>query len=72
MKPISEFEALIHRVANTMAEQEVFVSPADVGQIVSLFLEGIVHTGPASPSDGVLQAIADECAKVQDETIPPR
>ena len=55
---------LVHAVQETLAQEEIFLAPADVGHVVSLFLEGLVHNGP-SPANEELQRIADECGAVQ-------
>lgn len=46
------------------------LSPSDVGHIISLFLEGLIHSDDNPNNKAVneiLQVIADECETVSDE-----
>lgn len=61
---------LVRAVQEAIAEEEIFLSPADVGRIVSLFLEGLIHHSPAPVNDAlneILQVIADECGSIRED-----
>lgn len=65
MKTIQQLIGAVH-VA--VAAEGMDLSPSDVGHIVSLFLEGMIHADNSQPGvNAVLQRIADECSTVQDE-----
>jgi len=58
---------LVGAVHETVTTEGMDLSPSDVGHIVALFLEGIVHNEPKTGIEDVLQQIADECESVRDE-----
>lgn len=58
---------LVDRVHTTIVAEGMDLSPHDVGHIVSLFFEGLVHTPVFDEGNDVLQRIADECESVRDE-----
>ena len=65
MKTIPSIVFDVHRV---VVADGIDLAPSDVGYIISLFLEGIVHSSaPAPMLDAWLQQIADECSAVKDE-----
>lgn len=65
MKTIKELVIGVHRAATS---DGLDLTPSDVGHIVSLFMEGMIHSEPVMPAlDPILQRIADECAAVRDE-----
>lgn len=59
---------LIGSIHETVTKEGMTVSPSDIGHIISLFLEGLVHSRNSSPTvNNVLQSVADECGSVTDE-----
>jgi hypothetical protein len=58
---------LVGAVHTTITNEGMDLSPHDVGHIVALFLEGMVHNEPKTGIEDVLQLIADECESVKDE-----
>lgn len=66
---MSTIRELVDRVHAAVADDGMDVSPADIGRIVGLFLEGIAHSEPKyyPQVDSWLQTIADECNLVRDE-----
>jgi hypothetical protein len=61
---MKSIRSLVGDVFEAAVAQGMDVSPSDIGFIISLFLEGMVHNGP-SPANATLQAIADECSLVE-------
>lgn len=58
---------LVDEVHSVAIERGMDVSPSDVGYIISLFFEGMVHDKFQSGAEQWLQAIADEAGSVKDE-----
>ncbi len=65
------FENLIDNVTEAVNKQEMDLGPADVGYIVSLFLEGVIHDSSGPPLHpavaAFLQTMADAAAAVSNE-----
>jgi len=64
---VSTIRGLVDRVTQVVANEGLDVSPHDVGHIVALFFEGLVHDPSFGVVNPVLQKIADECESVKDE-----
>lgn len=58
---------LVDRVAEVVVNEGMDLSPHDVGHVVALFFEGLVHDPSYGLVNPVLQTIADECESVRDE-----
>ena len=69
MKTIKD---LVYAVHGSVVQMGAEISPAGVGTIIGLFLEGLAaHQDPGTPRntafDEWLRKIADECNSVKDE-----
>lgn len=58
---------LVDRVHEVIMNEGIDLSPHDIGHIVALFIEGLVHDPSYGQFNQTLQAIADECESVRDE-----
>jgi hypothetical protein len=65
VKTVHELVDAVHEAATA---EGMDLSPSDVGHLLSLFFEGLMHNQPGPVEvDTFLQNIADECASVRDE-----
>ncbi len=64
---MSTIRGLVDRVHLAVVNEGMDLSPHDVGHVVALFFEGLVHDPSFGLVNPVLQTIADECESVRDE-----
>jgi hypothetical protein len=64
---VSTVSGLVDRVHQAVTAEGMDLSPHDVGHVVALFFEGLVHDPAYGHVNHTLQRIADECESVTDE-----